>query len=107
AAERAGADGGAIYAYDAASGLFELRATHRMSAELVATIREARIRVGETPVGQAAAARAPVQVADLLAEAEESPARRALERAGYRALLSVPLLREQEIVGALVVRRRS
>jgi signal transduction histidine kinase len=107
AAELAGADGGAIYAYDAASGLFELRATHRMSAELVAAIRGARIRVGETPVGQAAAARAPVQVPDLLAEAEESPARRALERAGYRALLSVPLLREQEIVGALVVRRKS
>jgi GAF domain-containing protein/anti-sigma regulatory factor (Ser/Thr protein kinase) len=105
AAELAGAEGGAIYELNPRSELFELRATHRMSDELVAAIREARIRVGETPVGQAAAARAPVQVADLLADVADTPARRALERAGYRALLSVPLLREQEIVGALVVRR--
>src|SRR5262249_24519846 len=30
-----------------------------------------------------------------------------LQRAGYHALLAVPLLREEQIVGALVVRRRT
>src|SRR5207244_3180604 len=57
-------------------------------------------------VGEAALARAPVQVADVLAEWEDSPNRRVLEREGYRAVLSVPLLREDRIIGCLVVRRR-
>ena len=29
-----------------------------------------------------------------------------LQRAGFRALLAVPLLREQRVVGALVIRRK-
>jgi signal transduction histidine kinase len=107
AADLAGADGGAVYEYEPASQTFELRATYRMDPELIAAIRELRIRLGETVVGQAAAQRAPAQIADVLQEQSDSPTRRALERAGYRAVLSVPLLREQEIIGALVVRRRA
>src|SRR5437773_11852401 len=49
--------------------------------------------------------RAPVQLADILAEDADARTRAALERAGYRAVLSVPLLRESAVVGALVVRR--
>jgi signal transduction histidine kinase len=105
AAELAGADGGAVYEYDPDAGVFELRATHRMSAEFVAAIRQTRIRLGETVIGHAAAERAPVQLADILAEDADARTRAALERAGYRAVLSVPLLREGAVVGALVVRR--
>jgi signal transduction histidine kinase len=47
-----------------------------------------------------------VQVTDLHAE-PTFPALRELERAGFRALLAVPLLREEQIVGALVVRRKA
>src|SRR5207245_9090123 len=36
-----------------------------------------------------------------------TPMRRVLGQAGFRALLMVPLLREDRVVGALVVRRRA
>jgi signal transduction histidine kinase len=53
-------------------------------------------------------ARVPVQIADILpATAYQGPLRDIMVRAGFRALLAVPLLREDGIVGALVVRRRA
>ncbi|HYM02232.1 MAG TPA: ATP-binding protein, partial [Stellaceae bacterium] len=56
-------------------------------------------------VGQAARTRAPVQVSDLH-EDPAQPVQNLLVHAGYRALLVVPLLSPDGIVGALVVRRR-
>jgi signal transduction histidine kinase len=106
AAELVGADGGAVYEYDPLARAFDLRATDRMSEELIVALREARVELGQTTLGRAAASRQPIQVADILAAGEDSTTRRLLERAGYRSLLAVPLLREDEIVGALVVRRR-
>src|SRR5262249_45970553 len=107
ASELAGADGGAVYAYDPAAGAFDLRATHRMDADFVAAVRQARARLGETVVGRAGAARAPVQYADVLAEEADDRTQEALARAGYRAVPAVPLLRENDVVGTLVVRRTS
>jgi signal transduction histidine kinase len=106
AAELAEADGGAIYEYDSVARAFDLRATHAMSDELVTAIRGARVELGQATLGEAVATRQPVQVADLLLTREDTTTRRLLERAGYRSLLAVPLLREDEIIGALVVRRR-
>ena len=68
--------------------------------------------MGEGVTGRAAAARAPVQVPDVLeAGVYQEPLREALRaalvRAGYRALLAVPLLREERVLGALVVNRRT
>src|SRR5262249_8175928 len=58
---------------------------------------------------EAAARREAVQVTDLRARlsAPASPLLAELDRAGFRALLAVPLLREEQIVGALVVRRKA
>src|SRR5262249_183963 len=67
-------------------------------------IRDRRADVGETAVGRAAAKRAPIQIPDLLEES--SLVLDVVIRAGYRALLVVPLLGPNQIVGALVVRRR-
>jgi GAF domain-containing protein len=99
-------DAGAIYEYDEPSREFRLRATYQMSQELIELLRAARDRLSETVVGQAAATRRPVQVPDLLSRSE-IPLSNALVEAGYRALLVVPLLREERIIGALVVRRRA
>jgi signal transduction histidine kinase/DNA-binding response OmpR family regulator len=104
AVDLSGTDGGAIYEFDEAIQEFQLRATHGMSAELIETIREAHIRLGETVIGQAALKRAAVQTPDIR-EQPGSTLPAALEKAGFRALLAVPLLREEQIVGALVVRR--
>src|SRR5205085_2180385 len=83
------------------------RATHGMSDELIAAVQSFRIRLGETVIGQSAAQRRAVQMADLHETPDYYPAREALEQAGFRALLAVPLLREEQIIGALVVRRKT
>jgi signal transduction histidine kinase len=76
-----------------------------MDEALVAAIRERDIRIGDPGIGQAAAERAPVQIPDLRNEPPELL--EVLVRAGFRALLMVPLLGANRIVGALVVRRRA
>jgi two-component system, NtrC family, sensor kinase len=59
-----------------------------------------------TTAGRAVLQRKPVQVRDITAERDEFPEGHALAlRQGHRAILSVPLLREDEAIGCLVVRR--
>jgi methyl-accepting chemotaxis protein len=104
AVDLSGTDGGAIYEFDETAQEFQLRATHGMSAELIETIREAHIHLGETVIGEAALKRTAVQTPDVRQQPLSAvPA--ALERDGLRALLAVPLLREEQVVGGLVVRR--
>jgi signal transduction histidine kinase len=105
AVELSGTEAGAIYTFDEANQKFELRSTYGMDEALVAAIRERDIRIGDPGIGQAAAERAPVQIPDLRNEPPELL--EVLVRAGFRALLMVPLLGANRIVGALVVRRRA
>jgi signal transduction histidine kinase/DNA-binding response OmpR family regulator/HAMP domain-containing protein len=108
AVQLTGTDGGAIYEYDAPSQTFALRATHEMEPELVEALRAHPPRFGEGTVGRAAASRHPVQIADILEEGTYDERLRGLfGRHGLRARLAVPLMRDEEIVGALVVRRKS
>jgi class 3 adenylate cyclase len=97
-----------VYEYDEATQEFHPRATRQMGDELLEAVRAAPIRLGEGAVGRAAATRAPVQVLDILDEGEYGFTRLQpiLARLGYRSLLAVPLLREERIVGGLVVLRR-
>ena len=77
-----------------------------MSAELIETIREAHPRLSDnSPVSQSTLTRSVIQIADLAAE-PTYPLREAFLRADVRALLAVPLLREERIIGAFMVRRR-
>jgi GAF domain-containing protein len=98
-------DGGAIYVFDEKSQEFQLRATHGTDEALIAAIREQGLRADERIIARAAAQRAPVQIPDLINE-QSSPIVNIVIRAGYRAILVVPLLRPGEIVGTLVVRRK-
>ena len=108
AVDLSGTDCGVIYEFDEATELFHLRASHRMEQEAVEMLRSSPIRLNErTIAGQAAITRAPVQNSDtLLREKSTSRVRPTMTRLGYRSLLSVPILREQQIVGALTVWRR-
>jgi signal transduction histidine kinase len=99
-----GTDAGTIYEFDEASEEFQLRSTFGMDDALIAAIKDRHIRLGEAGIGQAAVQRAPLQIADL--RADSSPILDVVVRAGFRALLIVPLLGADRIVGALVVRRR-
>jgi signal transduction histidine kinase len=97
-------EGGSILEFDAATGLFHVRTCYGTSADLVEELRATRIHVGETFVGRAAASGVPCQASDLATESSDAHVDR-LREAGWRSMLVVPLLREEEILGALVVRR--
>jgi GAF domain-containing protein len=105
AVQLSGTDAGAIYTFDEKLQEFRLRATHGMDEDMVAAIRHRRIGADETAIGQAAAERRALQIPDLLNESS-SRVLDIIVRAGYRAVLFVPLLRSDQIIGALVVRRK-
>ena len=106
AVELSKADAGTIYEFDEVRQVFEPRANYGMSKELVDALRDSRLGLGDrhSGVGRAAAARTAVQIPDISKEPEYAVP--VLHRAGFRALLAVPLLREERIVGGLVVRRK-
>ncbi len=107
ASQLAGADGCSIHEYDETTQQFQLRATHNYDAELVEIIRAMPLRMGEGVAGAAAERREPIQVPDIAREgAYQSRYRDVLLRIGYRAVLAVPLVRENQVIGALTVNRK-
>ena len=98
-------EAGAIYVFEEADQEFRLRATYGMDERIIAEIKDRHMHIGETAIGKAAEQRMPVQIADL----QNDPTSLVLDvivRAGFRAVLVVPLLGADRIVGALVVRRK-
>jgi signal transduction histidine kinase/ActR/RegA family two-component response regulator len=73
--------------------------------EVVDRLRTVRIELDQTLVGRAAKQRCPIAVPDLDA-VELDPHLRILHDAGWRSLAAVPMLREDQIVGSLIVRRK-
>jgi PAS domain S-box-containing protein len=108
AVQLSGSDQGVAYEFDEASRTFRQRATHRMTPEYVETVRAAPIRLGEGSIGRAGVTGAPVQVADIQRDAElvAPQVRRQLVEQGMRSLLAVPLVREDRLLGGLVIIRR-
>jgi GAF domain-containing protein/anti-sigma regulatory factor (Ser/Thr protein kinase) len=108
AVDLSGTDCGVIYEYDEEAEEFNLRASHHMEVEAVEGLRAARIKLGEGATGQAALTRAPVQITDTLGQRDGSVSRLRplLNRLGYRSLLTVPILRDHQIMGGLTVWRR-
>jgi signal transduction histidine kinase len=102
ATQLSGTEAGVIYVFDEANRQFHVRATYGMSADMIAVINEHHADFSEA-VRAATQRREPDQIADL------QPSSRANElvlRLGFHARLVVPLLASDQIVGALVVRRR-
>ena len=99
-------DAGAIYVAGVFQNEFRLSATHGMDEALIDEITAHGVGLSEPLVAQAAAQRAPIQIADLSGE-PLSEVSEILQRAGYRSLLMVPLLGPDRIVGTLAVRRKS
>jgi signal transduction histidine kinase len=105
AVELSHTDAGTIYEFDETAQVFVPRANYGIAEEVIEALRQSHIRIGEGGIGQAAATRAAVQIPDL--ESEPNYALLFLRDAGYRALLAVPLLREDHVIGGLVVRRKT
>jgi signal transduction histidine kinase/HAMP domain-containing protein len=108
AVEFSGASAGIVYDYDPEREEFQFRTSHGLEPRAAERLRAAPVGLGQGAVGKTAATGAPVEVPDL-ANAPDIIATKnweGLEQAGYRALLAVPLLFEDRILGGLVVLRR-
>jgi GAF domain-containing protein len=105
AVELSATDGGSILDYSEAERCFRVRAVSRTEQSVVDRLRSVRIGLDESLVGRAARERRPISVTDLQ-DAERDPHTQILYDAGWRSLVAVPMVREGQVVGALVVRRR-
>jgi signal transduction histidine kinase len=95
-----------IYEFDEAEQLFVSRINYGVSEEFVEALRDARLCIGDkTAIGQAALNRAPDQVPDLVNVLDYPHSY--VQQAGFRALLAVPLMRKDRLIGGLVVRRKT
>jgi GAF domain-containing protein len=102
-----GADGCTIFEYDEAAEQFHLRATRNLEPRLVELARGTPVRKGDQGIlGRLPTARQPVQVPDITDGAYSSPISDALIEAGYRAVVAVPLIREDHLIGALTMNRK-
>jgi len=98
-------EAGAIYVYDELRHQFELRATHGMSDAFLAAMSGSGADLHGAGIGASVEQREFVQIANLC-QTSPSPLQEASLKAGFSALLAVPLLRPDQVVGALVVHRR-
>jgi signal transduction histidine kinase len=107
AVQLTGLDGGAIYEYDEAAEVYRLQAAENIEPALVEAVRTAPIRKGDGATGRTAVTLEPMQVDDIEADSYTGSRKDLLARTGYRAVLAVPLLRDDNLLGALQVFRRT
>lgn len=111
AVERSGTDAGTIYEVDEANQRLRFVKNHRMEQSLIAELERERERERSQAddnvsfVWAAVKRRTTLQIEDLRRERLQ-PVGTLLDKAGYRALLIVPLVRGDVVFGALVLRRR-
>ena len=106
AVQLSGLDGGVVFEYDEAAEEFVQRVATEGGGTLAEARRTNRVRKGEGVVGRTAITLEPVQVPDItVAGAYASRLRENLIESGIRALLAVPIVRDDRLIGCLVVSR--
>jgi signal transduction histidine kinase/CHASE3 domain sensor protein len=100
------ADAGVFCAYDEDAQVLRYQAVHEMDQEVVAVFTERPIRLGEGAIGLAGQEHRAVQIPDIDRE-PDYPLYEIVRKPGYRALLAVPLLRDDELVGGLALLRKT
>ncbi len=115
AAQLTRSDAASILLYDEKREIFDARASYNTPDEYLLATEEHRILTARhasdeavrsrSLIARAAVERSAFQVPDMEA-ATDYPAREVMLRWGYRAVLSVPLLHGERIVGAMIVRRK-
>jgi signal transduction histidine kinase/CRP-like cAMP-binding protein len=99
------ADAGLITEYVESTGEFRPSAGWNTSQQLIQAIQAAPPTWGRGATGKSAATGQPVQIPDILAETGY-PFREILAREDYRAILSIPMVRDSRILGTLAVARK-
>src|SRR6478609_6586592 len=105
AVELSGTDGGAVWVLDPATEELQLRATYGMSRELIGSMQGQTAGLNTLVIGDTVRRREPVQIADLRKE-PPSPIYETVMKAGFLAVLTVPLIHPNGVLGALVIRRK-
>jgi signal transduction histidine kinase len=101
-----GADAGAVFRYSGAARAFRLVEAVGWDETHARRVRDLSVAEGETVMGEAAARRTPIQIADLT-DWPSAPLRDAAVAAGLRSVLIVPLVGPQRVLGVLVLQRRT
>ncbi len=101
-----GADAGAVFRYSRAERSFRLVEAFGWDEALLGSVGELHVPEAETAMGEAAARRVPIQLADL-ADRPSAALRDASLAAGFRGVLIVPLVGPERILGAMVLQRRA
>jgi signal transduction histidine kinase len=104
AVQLSGTDAGAIYVFDETQQLFRLRATFGFTDDLIAAVEDQHLGASDA-IRQATQAKQPQETSDI-GDEPPSPLREIAMQAGYRARLIVPLVSADEVLGALVIRRK-
>lgn len=98
-------DAGTIFEYNDKEQTFVPKINYGFSQPYAEVLLSSQIRKGDrTAIGQASLSRSPVQITDLRAT-PEYPLDFVREE-GFRALLALPLVRKDQLVGGLVIQRR-
>jgi signal transduction histidine kinase len=106
AAKLCDADAGFIQEYVQQAKTFHISASWNAGEEFVRSIQAAQITLGKGAAGRSAVTGKPTQIPDILTE-PDYPFRDILVEAGYRAVLSVPMVRDERIIGTVVVVRKT
>src|SRR4029453_2586079 len=104
AVQLSGTDAGAIYVFEEAQQLFRLRATFGFSEDLIAAVEDQHLGASDA-IRQATQDKQPQETSDI-GDEPPSPLREIAMQAGYRARLIVPLISADQVLGALVIRRK-
>jgi signal transduction histidine kinase len=104
--ELAGAEAGAIFRFSPGERAFVLAEAVGFDAALLNSVAYSAVRESESAMGQAAARRMPIQIADLR-ERLSAPFRDASITAGFRSVLIIPLIGSERVLGAMVLQRRT
>jgi signal transduction histidine kinase len=106
AVELSHADAGAIYNYDTTRRAFELAESHAIDEAYRDAIRGISIGLDESVLGLSAKRQETISIPDL-STTPDYPLKDITLAAGFRSVLIVPLLSQDEIRGALVLQRYS
>lgn len=99
-------DGGSIMEYVEAERCFLARTTYPSNPELLAGLRSITILLDQTLVGRAAREGRPIGIPDI-SDVERDPHLQLLYEDGWRSVLAIPVLHDSQIIGVMVVRRKT
>jgi GAF domain-containing protein len=99
-------DGCGVFEFNPGRRALDLVASHNLDAEFLASIQQTTVDLEKITIGQAAKSGQPLQVPDMM-DAHTHPFREFTLKAGFRSVLTMPMLSDGVIRGIVLLRRSS